>query len=136
MDTNFVILYIHERRILIWTSSYTILIFWLLFSNTYKYNVFILWCFTESLPMANRCMRHDLNESVARCYVALDKTAEALDLAQNLVISCTVSCGSLINFLPVVYLSVRLQIYIHVCSIFFKISLLKVCTRYAQKLIV
>lgn len=70
--------------------------------------------------MANRCMRHDLNESVARCYVALDKTAEALDLAQNLVISCTVSCGSLINFLQVVYLSVRLQIYIHVCSIFFK----------------
>lgn len=126
LDTNFVILYIHERRILIW----------LLFSNTYKYNVFILWCFTESLPMANRCMRHDLNESVARCYVALDKTAEALDLAQNLVISCTVSCGSLINFLQVVYLSVRLQIYIHVCSIFFKISLLKVCTRYAQKLIV
>lgn len=126
LDTNFVILYIHERRILIW----------LLFSNTYKYNVFILWCFTESLPMANRCMRHDLNESVARCYVALDKTAEALDLAQNLVISCTVSCGSLINFLQVVYLSVRLQIYIHVCSIFLKISLLKVCTRYAQKLIV
>eukprot|EP00105_Crassostrea_gigas_P023691 XP_011443622.1 PREDICTED: uncharacterized protein C8orf76 homolog [Crassostrea gigas] len=43
----------------------------------------------ESLPMTNRCMRHDLNESIARCYVALDKTAEAVDLAQNLLNTST-----------------------------------------------
>ncbi|XP_061175499.1 uncharacterized protein C8orf76-like [Saccostrea echinata] len=43
----------------------------------------------ENLPLSNRCMRHDLNESLARCYVALDKTAEALDLTQSLINSCT-----------------------------------------------
>lgn len=77
----------------------------------------ISWCFTESLPMTNRCMRHDLNESIARCYVALDKTAEAVDLAQNLVISCTVSCGSLINFLLTImyiFLSIGKTSNIHV----------------------
>lgn len=41
--------------------------------------------FLDNLPMTNRCMRHDLNESMARCYLALGKTLEALDLTQNLV---------------------------------------------------
>ncbi|XP_048757995.1 uncharacterized protein C8orf76 homolog [Ostrea edulis] len=43
----------------------------------------------ENLPLTNRCMRHDLNESLARCYVALEKTAEALELTQNLINSST-----------------------------------------------
>lgn len=99
----------------------------------------ISWCFTESLPMTNRCMRHDLNESIARCYVALDKTAEAVDLAQNLVISCTVSCGSLINFLPTImyiFLLISKTSNFHVWQFvaFKKISLLlKVYTRYTNK---
>ena len=45
----------------------------------------VLEFFLDNLPMTNRCMRHDLNESMARCYLALGKTLEALDLTQNLV---------------------------------------------------
>ena len=45
----------------------------------------VLGFFLDNLPMTNRCMRHDLNESMARCYLALGKTLEALDLTQNLV---------------------------------------------------
>nr|XP_022319806.1 uncharacterized protein C8orf76 homolog [Crassostrea virginica]XP_022319807.1 uncharacterized protein C8orf76 homolog [Crassostrea virginica]XP_022319808.1 uncharacterized protein C8orf76 homolog [Crassostrea virginica] len=43
----------------------------------------------DNLPMTNRCMRHDLNESMARCYLALGKTLEALDLTQNLINTST-----------------------------------------------
>ncbi|KAK3091149.1 hypothetical protein FSP39_017516 [Pinctada imbricata] len=39
----------------------------------------------DNLPESNRCMRQDLRESLTRCYMYMNKTAEALQLAHTLV---------------------------------------------------
>lgn len=41
--------------------------------------------YSDSLPRHSRPLRHDFEESLAKCYMNMKKYAEALDIANKLV---------------------------------------------------